>query len=130
MVNMASQQRHGTMLVFLKKPENERKWLEPAGFWLEKENDAGNYIERITSIDGAVLLDTQGKVHAIGIILDGQMPPEGKGFDMSRGARYNSAVKYSCLLASQTGENSQQQKHMIVVFSEDGYVDFIIGGET
>ena len=45
-------------------------------------------IERISGIDGAVLLDRDCKCHAIGVILDGMASQSG---DPSRGARFNSA---------------------------------------
>ena len=41
----------------------------------------------ITSIDGAIMADMKGNVHAIGAILDGEAEEAG---DVSRGARYNS----------------------------------------
>ena len=46
-------------------------------------------MERVSSIDGTVIIDTGGVCHAIGAILDG--PVAGRG-DRARGGRYNSAV--------------------------------------
>lgn len=66
-------------------------------------------------IDGAVLLDQNGKVYIIGVILDGKISP--KGTTMARGARYNSAVKYSY--------SHRNEKHLVVVISEDGDCDFV-----
>ena len=50
-------------------------------------------LKRITEIDGAVLIDTNGNCHAFGVILDGECTPQSKG-DMSRGARLNSTRAY------------------------------------
>lgn len=46
---------------------------------------------RLTSIDGALLVDLDGVCHACGVILDGQRTLPGKP---SRGARYNSTKAY------------------------------------
>ena len=46
----------------------------------------------LTSIDGALLMDPSGVCYAAGVILDGEAI-KGKGTS-SRGARYNSAVRY------------------------------------
>ena len=48
-------------------------------------------IRNVTSIDGAVLLDSHGVCHSIGVILDGIATNKGTS---ARGARYNSAVRY------------------------------------
>lgn len=78
------------------------------------------YITQIAAIDGAILLNEHGKIYAIGTILDSKMPEE-TGFDMARGARYNSAIKYSYL--------HRNKKNLCVVISEDGYVNFISNGK-
>ena len=113
-------QKHGTMLVFLEDAEEESKRLEHAGFSVTIEENTEKYITQITAIDGAILLDEQGKIYAIGTIVDGNMP-EGTGFDMSRGARYNSAIKYSY--------SHRNKRNLCVVISEDGYVNFISNGK-
>lgn len=112
-------QKHGTMLVFLEDAEGECKRLKQVGFSVEIKENPEKYITQITAIDGAILLNELGTIYAIGTILDGKMP-EGTGFDMSRGARYNSAIKYSY---------SYAKKNLCVVISEDGYVNFISNGK-
>ena len=71
----------------------------------------------ITAIDGAVLVDPSSTCHAIGVILDGSITKKG---DPSRGARYNSAVRYV---------ESQKEDHtytcLAIVVSEDGTVNLV-----
>ncbi len=66
-------------------------------------------IKHITSIDGAVLFDTNGNCHAIGVILDGKAS---ETEDISNGARHNSAKRYKNINTS----------CVIIIVSEDGYV--------
>ena len=119
-VDKAKSQKHGTMLVFLDDMKEEKRRLNSAGFGIKVKDNIDKYVEQITAIDGAILMDKQGKVYAIGTILDGEMPSD-NGFDMARGARYNSAIKYSYF--------RREQKNLIVVFSEDGYANLISNGK-
>ena len=68
-------------------------------------------IRNVTAIDGAVLLDSKGICHSIGVILDGIANNKGKS---ERGARYNSAVRYV--------ENNKK-KCVAVIISEDGMIN-------
>jgi hypothetical protein len=70
-------------------------------------------LRHVTPIDGAVLLSPDGYCHAIGTILDGIASTKG---DPSRGARYNSAVRYV---------ESTPSPCLAVVVSEDGRVDYV-----
>ena len=70
-------------------------------------------LERATAIDGSILADTQGVCHAIGVILDGQAVEDSTP---SRGARYNSAVRYVA---------AGSQPRMAFVVSEDRTLDVI-----
>jgi DNA integrity scanning protein DisA with diadenylate cyclase activity len=70
-------------------------------------------IRRVTSIDGAVLLDAEGRCHAVGAILDGRATADGRP---ARGARYNSALRYVRDAGCPT---------LAVVVSEDGRVDVL-----
>lgn len=79
------------------------------------KDDMLRSIEALGEIDGAMLLDQYGRFYMIGVILDGTMPP--KGVDKGRGARYNSAVKYSY--------SHKEEKHLLIIISEDGYFDMI-----
>ena len=70
----------------------------------------------VSSIDGAVLLDAEGRCHAIGAILDGRAAGAGRP---ARGARYNSALRYVGDAGCPT---------LAVVVSEDGRVDVLPDG--
>ena len=78
---------------------------------VEPTHLADELVRRVTSIDGAVLVDTTGKCHAIGVILDGIAI---EGGDPARGARFNSAGRY---VATAKG------KTVALVVSEDGHVN-------
>lgn len=87
----ACKQRHGTVLVFSPhaKEESERLALQATRIVPKQANS--RILKNITAIDGAVLIDTEGVCHAIGVILDGMAI---QGGDTGRGARYNSTLRY------------------------------------
>ena len=118
----ASSQRNGTILAIMENAREEAVRLQSAGFRVSVRDQNTMFTGQITSIDGAVILDQNGIIYSIGAILDGKMPPRQNNnpFDLSRGARYNSAIKYSY--------SSKGRKHLIIVFSEDRDIDFIING--
>ncbi|MGR5878355.1 diadenylate cyclase [Bacillus pacificus] len=70
-------------------------------------------MELVSSIDGAVLVDLDANIHAMGVILDGVVSQKG---DASRGARYNSAVRYVEMI---------EHKCILVVVSEDKDIELI-----
>ena len=70
-------------------------------------------MERVTSIDGTVVIDTHGVCHAIGAILDGSVAERG---DRTRGGRYNSAVMYV---------DASPFPSVIVVVSQNSMVDLV-----
>lgn len=115
-VESAKRQKHGTMLLFTENAPMESIRLSRAGYQVVVNGAMNNrWIKALGEIDGAMLLDQYGKLYMIGVILDGEMPPEGGSTD--RGARYNSAVKYSY--------SHKAEKHLIIVISEDGDVNMI-----
>lgn len=115
-VKNARQQKHGTMLVFTEKAIEETERLHDAGYQVSVRNGMNDrWINAVSEIDGAMLLDQYGKLYMLGVILDGEMPPNGGSTE--RGARYNSAIKYSY--------SHRKEKHLIVVISEDSYFDVI-----
>lgn len=79
---------------------------------LEKKLPA---LKSFTSVDGAVLIDTNGCCHAFGVILDGAVPPGEKG-NPARGAKFNCSKTYIC---------SRNFEALGVVLSEDGMVDLL-----
>ena len=104
------------MLLFTENALSESERLREAGYQVSvKEMVSARSIEALGEIDGAMLLDQYGRFYMIGVILDGTMPP--KGVDKGRGARYNSAVKYSY--------SHKEEKHLLIIISDDGYFDMI-----
>lgn len=132
-------QGHGTILVILeeKEAEKETKRLGDSKYGLPESFPQvhAKDINRLNAIDGSVFLDTNGKIHGIGMILDEGYPkpkeqgsseePEREGHkipegNLARGARFNSAKKYfEFLLAAGI-------KGMILIVSEDGSTDILV----
>lgn len=113
LIEVAIQQQHGTMLVISDIAKGEAKRLGKQSFALQPSRLNKDFFRTITAIDGAVLLDRKGACHAIGVILDGKASEHG---DSSRGARYNSAIRYM---------DGMKRPTMIVIVSEDGMIDII-----
>jgi hypothetical protein len=111
----ATKQKHGTILVVSNAAEEEAERLSKQSFKIKPVLLKKDLIHQITSIDGAVLLDTDCSCFAIGVILDGIASTSG---DSSRGARYNSAVRYHELMEKKAGI-------VLIVISEDGMINLI-----
>lgn len=69
----------------------------------------------MTSVDGMLLMDKEGKCHAFGVLLDGKAQCIG---NPARGSRYNSSVNYIY----------DKEESCAVIISEDKTVDIIEGG--
>ncbi len=67
-------------------------------------------------IDGAVQVDSKGFVHAFACLLDGS---SSSGEDRSRGARFNSALRFS----------ESREACIVVVVSEDGPISILHHGD-
>lgn len=114
-IGEAVTQRHGTMVVFAENAVEESERLKESGINIKPTDvSAGLLVEAASAIDGALICDSQGVCYSIGTILDGIASTRA---DSSRGARYNSAIRY---IEQQKGKT---QKTFIVVVSEDGYVN-------
>lgn len=118
-VMYAREQKHGTMVVITdyETAVSELKTLKKQSILIEATEINPEYIQFLTSIDGAIYFDTNGKCHAIGVILDG-IAKENIG-DARRGARYNSAYRYLEKL------KEKKKNCVIVIISEDGMVNLI-----
>jgi hypothetical protein len=112
-IEMAMEQQHGTMLVFSEEAEREAYRLRNQAIGINPTEITSELVRRITGIDGAMLLSPQGICHAISVILDGIATEDG---DPSRGARYNSALRYLATAPFPT---------MCLVVSKDGNVDLL-----
>lgn len=111
----ATKQKHGTMLVISDKAKEESVRLGKQSFALKPLKLTTNIIHQITSIDGSVLIDRDSVCYAIGVILDGLATEKG---DSSRGARFNSAIRYY-------EHFGKIQPCVIVIISEDGMINLI-----
>lgn len=113
MAQACAGQQHGTMLVVHPNAGAEGARLLPQAFTIEPTQLGERAFSTLTKIDGAALVDPRGTCHAVGVILDGAATGTGDG---SRGARYNSAIRY---LAGE-GKGS-----MVIIVSEDGRIDLL-----
>lgn len=113
-VEAAVKQRHGTMLVITPNAASETKRLIAQSTAIEPVVASKEIISHLSSVDGAILLSPEGKIYSFGVILDGKASKHG---NPSRGARYNSAIRY-------VDEQKQLQVNCLaLIVSEDGYVD-------
>lgn len=108
---------HGALLVVTENAAAEAERLAAQAIGVEPIEMASEMLAGIGRIDGAVLIDPTGRVHAFGAILDGKVKRESRG-NTSRGARYNSARRYV---------EDQACRCMALVISEDGMIDFLAG---
>lgn len=113
-VEAAMEQRRGTMIVVSDAAEKEAKRLKKESLGIKPIELTSDLVRRLSSIDGALLVDPKGICYAVGVILDGMATDEG---DPSRGARYNSASRYVASAKSPT---------MCLVVSEDGYINMLL----
>ncbi|WP_159884047.1 tetratricopeptide repeat protein [Paenibacillus puerhi] len=122
LVQQAKDQQSGTMVVIteLATAEAELKILRKQSTLIKPKEIKPAFIGYLTSIDGAIYLDTSGACHAIGVILDG-LAQEHQG-DASRGARYHSAYRYQEKLRL---DKNGAKPCVIAIISEDGTVDLI-----
>ena len=103
---------HGGMLVFSEEAAQEAARLREDGIPITPFMPEAEDLSAFSVMDGAILMDLQARCHALGVILDG--PACGMA-DSSRGARYNSALRYH--------EKNAGKKLLLVVLSDDGMLD-------
>jgi hypothetical protein len=113
LISAASTAAHGTTLVISAQAATEAERLAGPATMLDPQDLSAELLRRYADMDGAVLIDPSGICHAVGVILDGEA--HGRG-DPSRGARYNSALRYEASAAAST---------VVVVVSEDGGVNLV-----
>ena len=114
------QQKHGTILIISDEAQTEVERLckfgrgyaiQPVDLKLPGSRDL---LSSLTSIDGAIFLDTDFLCYGVGVILDGIAVNTGLS---ARGARYNSAQCYI--------DNKDHQKFTAVVVSDDETIDIL-----
>jgi hypothetical protein len=112
LLQAAAQASHGTILAIVDQAEAEAVRLQGESTRIHPTELTPELVSRVSGIDGAILVDSVGCCHAIGLILDG---PSGEG-DSARGARYNSALRYS---------RHPDLRTLLLVVSEDGSVELL-----
>lgn len=117
LVAAATRQRHGTLLVISDHAADEAERLTAQSTPVTPIKLTPELMKPLTSIDGAVLLDSSGICYSLGVILDGLASARGTP---ARGARYNSALRYV-----ETVRKQRQHRCVAVVVSEDGPVDVL-----
>lgn len=113
LVLKATEQKHGTMVVVSTGAREEANRLAKQCTLIEPIRLTSEIMQQVTGIDGAVLLGPDCICYAIGVILDGLASNKGTP---SRGARYNSAIRYV---------ESSSYSCLAIVISEDGSIDLI-----
>lgn len=113
LINYATMQKHGTILVISENAEKEAIRLKNQAIIFEPFQLKKESLLSFTNIDGAMFIDLNLKCHAVGVILDGVATEKGSP---ARGARYNSAARYV---------DSQKSSTLAVVVSEDGMVNLL-----
>lgn len=114
-IKEARKQKKGTILIFIEDAFTEKERFSRQAINIRVKREILSLIHNISSIDGALLFNTNGDCCSMGLILDGIV--DSKTGNPSRGARYNSALKYI--------ENRRDNRALAVVISEDGMIDFI-----
>lgn len=119
-IQKCREQSHGTMLIVLKtniaKKEVERLSDKQYGMQNAIPGRRLRFLNALNAIDGAIIMDINGNIHGVGMIVDGSAQSLG---NMARGARYNSSAKYIDYLR---GCNISG---MILIVSEDGSVEIM-----
>ena len=118
----ASNQTHGTTIVFTTKAETESQRLSEYNRCerIEPVELLGNdsFILSLTAMEGALIADFDGKCYGIGAILDGEAVKPG---NLGRGARYNSALNY---VAWQRMKNPDDL-FCVIIISKDGIINVV-----
>lgn len=119
----AMNQKHGTVLIVIQKSgvdddcikeEVKRLVDESAGIAIMDQKLEREFVQSLTAIDGALVIDDTGRCYGFAMILDGTEKLKG---NPARGARFNSTRRYikTCKVNG--------LKALGVVVSEDGMVD-------
>ncbi|MCB9476878.1 MAG: DNA integrity scanning protein DisA nucleotide-binding domain protein [Deltaproteobacteria bacterium] len=114
-VECAIDKQSGAILIVSDNVNLEKNRLANDSFPLATPIGDPRLIADLAAIDGAVLLDFEGKAHAFGAILDGVAVPEA---NIARGSRFNSSIRY---VANQIENNV---KTLAIIISEDGMVNY------
>ncbi|WP_197529746.1 diadenylate cyclase [Botrimarina mediterranea] len=106
------EQRHGALLIIAEDASSEAERLEQQGYPVTPFPLTEELLRTTSKVDGALIIGTDALCYAIGTILDGMAH---RSCTASRGARYNSAIRY---VHGKAGR-------LAIVKSEDGMVDIL-----
>ncbi|WBB46461.1 hypothetical protein O3597_14720 [Verrucosispora sp. WMMA2044] len=115
----ARHNRHGAMLIIAANAAEEALRLAPQAWAVHPASIDDETMTQLTEMDGAVLVDPEGRCHAIGVILDGVASGMG---DPARGSRYNNPIRY---LGTQRATSEGISSAVVVVYSTDGSIDIL-----
>jgi len=104
---------HGSLLVVSEDAATEAVRLKDQGTVIEPTLLTASILESASRIDGAILVDPEGRCHSIGVIVDGSANEFGSP---SRGGRYNAALRYALV---------SDRSRMAIVLSDDRTLDVI-----
>ena len=86
---------------------------------LKQNNESSLILQQLAAVDGAIFVDSNGRCHAFGVILDGTVQSDGNN---ARGSRYNSTKTYIEWI--RRVEYADKNPTILgVVKSEDGMID-------
>ena len=109
-IETCMKQKNGTLVVISNDCKVESDRLKNTAINIKPAYINEKLFKHLTSIDGAIMLDLDGVCYSVGMILDGDIEEYG---DMSRGSRYNSAIRYI----------NTNLKSIAIIVSEDKIVD-------
>lgn len=129
-VDVLKEQKHGTAVIFIdddKEAETQvdhlcsmKRAIRVTSLLQYKKSEAGENgwnketLLGISNIDGAIIMDLEGKCRAIGCIVDGKAVIPGKS---NRGARLNSIENYV--------GSKKDGIYIGIIISEDGMIDIV-----
>ena len=110
------EEHKGGILIISDHAEEESKRLAKQSITITPIILSPDNIKKLSSIDGAILINTDCKCFSIGTILDGVANDNG---NPERGSRFNSSLRYCDY------RRAQGERVVVVVISEDGMVDIL-----
>lgn len=109
-------QHEGTILVVMKDAQKYIDRYRDLAMAIEPVTLDAKNVERLSSIDGAILIDEQCTCYGFGVVLDGTDTGEG---NRARGSRYNSSQRFYQWCRSQHDADI-----FLFVLSDDGNYNF------
>ncbi len=110
------EENKGTILVISNKAEQLINDYEDLCIKIEPKELSSENIKKLSSIDGAIIIDENGICYGFGAILDGIDTGNG---DSARGSRYNSSERFF-MYQQQKSEKENPTELLIFVLSDDG----------